>query len=256
MKLYSKILGEGAPLVILHGLFGMSDNWQTLGRKWAEDFEVHLLDMRNHGRSPHSPEFNYEEMSDDVLEYLDTHGLPSAHIIGHSMGGKIAMLFAVLHEDRVDKLVIADIAPKLYPPHHQDIIAALKNLDLTSMTNRKEAEEAFQITDPGTRQFLLKNLYWKEKSVLDWRFNLNIIADQINEVGERLPAQAMYHGPTIFVRGGKSGYITDEDMYEIEAHFPQAQLLTIDGAGHWLHAEKPQEFFDEVSGFLKGLSKE
>ena len=235
----------------MHGVFGMSDNWQTLGRQWSEKFQVHLLDMRNHGRSPHSDQFSYELMSDDLLEYLDDQKIESAHILGHSMGGKVAMLFAVLNEERVDRLVVADIAPRPYEPHHQEIIEALNALPLESITSRSEAEEMFAIENYGIRQFLLKNLYWKDKDRLDWRFNLPVIAREIEKVGEGLPPQAIFDGPALFIRGGNSNYIRDEDMDEIEMHFPSAQLSTIEGAGHWLHAEKPGEFYDAVTSFLE-----
>lgn len=251
MKLFSKIHGEGDPLIIMHGVFGMSDNWQTLGRKWSETYQVHLLDMRNHGRSPHSDEFSYELMSDDLLEYLDDHSIRKANILGHSMGGKVAMLFAVLNESRVNKLIVADIAPRPYEPHHQQIIAALESLPLDDITSRSEAEEQFAIDNYGIRQFLLKNLYWKEKNQLEWRFNLPVIAREIEKVGEGLAPQAIFNGPALFIRGGNSNYIRDEDLDEIEMHFPQAQLETIEGAGHWLHAEKPQEFYKRVSAFLE-----
>ncbi len=251
MKLYSNIMGEGAPLIIMHGVFGMGDNWQTLGRKWAEQYEVHLLDMRNHGRSPHSDDFSYELMSDDLLEYMETHDMETARILGHSMGGKVAMLFSVYNPEKVEKVVVADIAPKPYKPHHQNILEALQGLDLDNISSRSEADEQFAIKDEGTRQFLLKSLYWKEKGKLGWRFNLPVIAREIEKVGEPLPAQAIYYGPTLFVRGGNSWYIKDDDMEEIEAHFPEARLETIEGAGHWLHAEKPRQFFSVVDEFLK-----
>ena len=250
MRLFSKILGEGQPLIIMHGVFGMSDNWQTLGRRWSELFQVHLLDMRNHGRSPHSNDFSYDLMSDDLVEYMDQHDIESAHVLGHSMGGKVAMLFAVLNEDRVNKLVVADIAPRPYPPHHQQIIQALKSLPLSSLESRSEAEQQFAINDYGIRQFLLKNLYWEEKDKLAWRFNLPVIAREIDKVGEGLPPQAIFHGPVLFVRGGRSDYIRDEDMEEIESHFPDAQLATIADTGHWLHAEKPDEFYNTVTEYL------
>ncbi|MDZ7846576.1 MAG: alpha/beta fold hydrolase [Owenweeksia sp.] len=147
----------------MHGLFGMGDNWQTLGRKWGADYQVHLLDMRNHGRSPQSDDFSYEAMADDLLEYLDDHNLEKPYLLGHSMGGKVAMLFSVLHNTRVGKLVVADIAPKPYDPHHQEIVDALESLDLQQIDSRREAEEKFKIEDPGVRQFLLKSLYWEKK---------------------------------------------------------------------------------------------
>lgn len=250
MKLFSKILGEGKPLLILHGVFGSGDNWGTLGRKWSETYEVHLLDARNHGHSQHSDEFNYEAMADDLLEYMGDKNLAKAHILGHSMGGKVAMLFAVYHPEKVEKLIVADIAPKAYKPHHQEILAALQGLDLPNLQTRAEAEDAFAITEPGTRQFLLKSLFWKEKGKLAWRFNLPIIAEKISEVGEALPPPAIFYGQTLFVRGAKSRYILDADLENIEAHFPEMQLKTIQDAGHWLHAEKPTAFFETVNEFL------
>ena len=252
MKLYSKIMGEGEPLIIMHGVFGMGDNWQSLGRKWAQDFEVHLLDMRNHGKSPHAEEFSYELMSEDLLEYMDDRQMDKAFIIGHSMGGKTAMLFSVLNPDRVSKLIIADIAPKPYKPHHQEILEALNSLKLDEIKSRTEAEDQFsnKIQDLGTRQFLLKSLYWKEKGLLEWRFNLKVIEREIMKVGDGLVANAIFNGPGLFLRGGNSWYIKDEDEDQILEHFPQASLETIEGAGHWLHAEKPIEFFEIANGFL------
>lgn len=254
MKLFSKIMGQGEPLIIMHGVFGMSDNWQTLGRKWADNFEVHLLDMRNHGKSPHSEEFSYDIMSEDLIKYMDDNSIASAHILGHSMGGKVAMLFAVLNPDRVSKLIIADIAPKEYKPHHQEILEALNFLDLPKIKSRGEAEELFsaKIKDLGTRMFLLKSLYWKEKDLLDWRFNLKVIEREILNVGEGLASNAIFFGTCLFVRGGKSWYIKDEDEEQILEHFPSSSLATINGAGHWLHAEKPMEFFETVDEFLMG----
>ncbi len=251
MKLYSQISGEGTPLIIMHGVFGMGDNWQTLGRKWSKEYEVHLLDMRNHGRSPHSDVFSYEAMSDDLLEYMQEHNIEKANIIGHSMGGKVAMHFTTLNPHKVLKLVVADIGPKSYEPHHQQILEALTSLDLPNISSRGEAEEQFGIHDTGTKQFLLKSLYWKEKGELAWRFNLPVIAREIEKVGEALPPNAIYNGDVLFVRGGKSWYIKDEEWDAILGHFPDAKLETIEGAGHWLHAEKPKEFYATVSEFLE-----
>lgn len=252
MELYSRILGEGEPLIIMHGVFGMGDNWQTLGRGWSEKFEVHLMDMRNHGRSPHTDEFSYEAMADDIAQYMDNKGIAKANILGHSMGGKVGMLFSVYHPEKVIKLIVADIAPKAYEPHHQEIIAGLKSLNLKEIKSRGEAEKqlAEKIDEIGTRQFLLKSLYWKEKGLLDWRFNLRVIGNEINRVGESLADNAVFFGPCLFVRGGASWYIEDEDEELILEHFPEAGIETIDGAGHWLHAEKPKEFYSVVTEFL------
>lgn len=254
MQLFANVLGEGAEhLVIMHGLFGMSDNWQTLGKKWASHYTVHLLDMRNHGRSPHSEEFSYELMAEDLLEYLDAKNIESAHILGHSMGGKVAMLFAVLNPSRCSSLIVADIAPKAYEPHHQEVIEALEGLDLEAINSRREAQENFgPKLELGVRQFLLKSLYWEEKSKLNWRFNLPVIVREIQKVGEGLAANAYFDRPTLFLRGGDSWYIADSDQSEIESHFPQAEIVTIPKAGHWLHAQEPELFFEAVTEFLSG----
>ena len=197
-------------------------------------------------------EFSYELMSEDLLEYMDDRQMDKAFIIGHSMGGKTAMLFSVLNPDRVSKLIIADIAPKPYKPHHQEILEALNSLKLDEIKSRTEAEDQFsnKIQDLGTRQFLLKSLYWKEKGLLEWRFNLKVIEREIMKVGDGLVANAIFNGPCLFLRGGNSWYIKDEDEDQILEHFPQASLETIEGAGHWLHAEKPIEFFEIANGFL------
>lgn len=253
MALFCNETGSGFPLLIMHGLFGQSDNWVTLGRKYAGHFHVHMLDMPNHGRSPHYDDLSYPFMAEKVLEFMNERGLEQAHLIGHSMGGKIAMQLAVTQPGRVSKLVVADIGPKAYPVHHQTVILALQHIDTAALKNRGEAEETMIAygLDPGTRQFLLKNLYWKEPERLDWRFNLPVIAAQISEVGKPLAPDAHFNGPALFIRGGKSGYVQDEDMNGIRSHFPQAELQTVEGAGHWVHAEKPLDFYDKTLAFLK-----
>lgn len=251
--LYSKIIGKGQPFVILHGFLGMSDNWKTLGSKYAENgFEVHLVDQRNHGRSFHSPDFNYDFLASDLKAYVQHHQLDEIVLLGHSMGGKTAMQFACDHPQRVRKLLIADIAPKYYPAHHQQIIDGLKSLDFDEIASRGEADEklADYISDWGTRQFLLKNLYWAEKGRLALRFNLEVLSDKMEEVGENIGAGDHYDGPTLFLKGSRSEYVTVADLPEIKRHFPQAVLETIDKAGHWLHAENPQQFFDKTMRFL------
>ncbi|MDX5405308.1 MAG: alpha/beta fold hydrolase [Bacteroidota bacterium] len=254
MELFSRIIGEGQPLVILHGLFGMSDNWQTFGKAMADEgYEVHLIDQRNHGQSPNSEEHTYQSMADDLLEYCHAHQLVDIYLLGHSMGGKVAMLFSCLHPQMVEKLVVVDIAPKGYPVHHQEIIDALRTLDFDSLKSRSEADEVLKrsIDNFGVRQFLLKSLYWKEKGKLGLRFNLDVIERNIEMVGESLFDDAQYGGPTLFIRGELSGYIKDGDMDRIHQHFPEAILVTIKGAGHWVHAEKPQEFLQAARDFLR-----
>lgn len=252
MKLNSKIFGQGTPLIVMHGLFGMLDNWQSFARSWSDDYQVHILDLRNHGKSPHSDEFSYDVMSDDLLEYMQDHDIKKAHILGHSMGGKLAMLFAALNPDKVNKLIIADIAPKYYAPHHQEIISALRDLKLDEIKSRGQAQEEFgKGMDEGVKFFLLKSLYWQTKEKLAWRFNLEGIVNKIEEVGLALPELARFDGESLFIRGGKSNYISDQDQDDIAELFLNSSFETIPDAGHWLHAEKPKEFSDIVLKFLK-----
>lgn len=253
MELHSQILGSGKAFVILHGFLGMSDNWKTLGTRWSENgYEVHLLDQRNHGRSFHSDIFSYEAMSDDLKKYCDAHDLTEIILLGHSMGGKVAMQFAVNFPEMVSKLIIADIGPKAYPPHHQDILKALSQLDFTSIKSRGEAEDVLSgyIKDEGTRLFLLKNLYRKDKNQLGLRINLPVLSEKIEEVGKALPDDSTFNGDTLFLGGEKSGYIEPMDELLIKKHFPKAKIATITNAGHWLHAENPDEFYDNVKKFL------
>lgn len=252
--LYSKIEGTGKPLLILHGFLGMSDNWKTLGTQFADlGYQVHMLDLRNHGRSFHSDAFNYEVMMEDVVAYCKFHNLTSIAIIGHSMGGKIAMFLATNHPDLVDKLIVADIGPKYYKPHHQDILAGLNAVDFSVKLDRNQVEEVLTnyIPDFGTRQFLMKSLYWKELGQLAFRFNLDSFNANIEHVGSALPENQLFEKQTLFIRGGNSRYILDTDVEQIQKHFPQATLETIPNAGHWLHAENPQLFFEIVQQFLK-----
>lgn len=250
--LHSTVIGSGAPLLILHGYFGMSDNWKSLGMKYAEDFEVHLIDHRNHGRSFHSDEFDYEILVEDLHFYMQEKGLEKASIIGHSMGGKAGMLFAVTYPEMVDKLLVADIAPKEYAPHHQTILEGLGAVDFDIQKTRKQVEEllSLYLDDAGVRQFLLKNVYWKEKGQLAYRFNLQSLTDNNDEVGVALPSFTSFEGDTLFLRGGNSNYIQDEDEALIKAHFPNSDIKTIENAGHWLHAENATDFYAESRKFL------
>ena len=252
--LHSKIEGQGKPLLILHGFLGMSDNWKTLGIQYANlGFQVHMLDLRNHGRSFHSNEFNYQVMTNDVLEYCVEHNLENVAIIGHSMGGKVAMLFATTYPKKVDRLIVADIGPKYYSPHHQDILAGLNAVDFSKKPDRTQVDEILKtfIPDFGTRQFLMKSLYWEEPGQLAFRFNLPVFNAQIEQIGAELSSNAIFEKPTLFIRGGNSNYIKDEDFETIVSHFPSAEFQTIPNVGHWLHAENPTLFFEKTSVFLK-----
>ena len=251
-ELYFRALGKGQPLIILHGLLGTSDNWITLGKRYAEHFKVYILDLRNHGQSFHDDEFNYPVMAQDLLDFMNSHDIDQANIIGHSMGGKVAMTFAAEHPSRVDRLIIADIGPQAYPPHHETIFKGLFSLDLAKLESRKEADEKLSehIPDFGVRQFLLKNLARNADS-FEWKMNLEIIAKEIDRIGMGLSQNASYDGSTLFVRGGKSDYVKDSDMNLIHSIFKNCELKTIEGVGHWLHAEKPDAFYDLTLDYLQ-----
>jgi pimeloyl-ACP methyl ester carboxylesterase len=253
MILHGNIIGEGKPLFILHGFLGMGDNWKTLARQWAEvGYQVHLVDQRNHGRSFHSDAFSYELMAKDLLAYCEAHGLGQIDLLGHSMGGKTAMTFACTYPERLGKLVVADIAPRYYDPHHQHILKALQSLDFDTISSRQEADAvlADYIGEASTRQFLLKNLYREDKDRFALRINLEVLSTKVEEVGKPLPEHARFEGPVLFVRGERSNYILDSDKLLIKRHFPNGQIRTVSGAGHWLHAEKPAEFYQIVTEFL------
>ncbi|MBT8185763.1 MAG: alpha/beta fold hydrolase [Eudoraea sp.] len=253
MVLHSNIIGKGKPLIILHGFLGMSDNWKTLGNQYAQnEFEVHLVDQRNHGKSFWSPDFNYDLLAEDLSTYITAHNLSSVSLLGHSMGGKTAMQFACKYPDVVSKLLIADIAPKYYPPHHQDILNALTALPLERINSRSEADAMLSgsLPDSGIRQFLLKNLYWVEKGRLGFRCNLEILKAKMEEIGENIGSTDSFQGPTLFLRGDRSEYISLEDTDNIKRHFPKAEIASIENTGHWLHAENPKQFFDKSMTFF------
>jgi esterase len=254
MKLFYRKSGHGQPLIILHGLFGQSDNWNTLVKQFSENgFEVYAVDARNHGLSPHSDEWNYKVMSDDILELIKDNNLEDVIFLGHSMGGKVAMQFAIVHPQHLDKLIVVDIAPKYYPLHHQSVLAALQAVDFSVVKARREVEDVLSqyISDLGTKQFLLKNIYWKENGELAWRFNLNVMVQKIENIGEATVSDKICDVTTLFIRGEKSNYILEEDIDLIQEIFPRSILETITDAGHWVHAEQPKAFFECVMKFIK-----
>ncbi|MCR5887749.1 alpha/beta fold hydrolase [Hymenobacter sp. J193] len=254
LPLHYRELGAGRPLVILHGLFGTLDNWQTLARRWAEQFRVIVVDLRNHGRSPHAPEHSYSLMSQDVLALFDQLSLPAdTTLMGHSMGGKVAMRFALDYPERLGRLIVVDIAPRLSDMRHQDdILAGLNAVDLSAIQSRQQADDALalHIPQPGVRQFLLKNLYRREDNSFAWRQNLQALTAQMAAIGEEITDPDPFLKPALFIRGGKSDYISTEDkLYAIPALFPNSQVETVVDAGHWVHAEKPEEVFALVQAF-------
>lgn len=254
MELHYRTLGEGAPLLVLHGLFGYSDNWQTLGKQFSGHFKVYLIDLRNHGRSPHTPEFSYQLMTDDLLEFIERHQIQDAAILGHSMGGKVAMNFALQNPDKLSKLMVADIAPKPYPPHHDAILEGFHSINLDTLQNRQEADDqlAQKVSDVGTRMFLLKNLYRTDDNRFAWRLNLEAIEAHLASILGNIASDTPFTKPTLFLRGGNSRYIKPEqDLEQIKSLFPDAQLKTIENAGHWLHAEQPAEFYQVTMEFLQ-----
>lgn len=253
MKLNFKKIGTGQPLIVLHGLFGSLDNWMTLAKQWSEDYEVYVVDQRNHGQSPHSLEFSYELMASDLIELVQLEKINNPIILGHSMGGKTAMEFCMRYSELVKKLIVVDIAPVSYEVHHYAIIDSLKSVPLQKIDSRKKAEEYLvsKISEPGIRQFLLKNLYWKEKDQLAWRFNLNVLSEEIVPISNYDIQEGTFEKPTLFIKGANSDYILPEYGSRMSAKFPNYELEIIDGAGHWVHAEKMKQFSEIVLTFLQ-----
>ncbi len=238
-------------LIILHGLFGTLDNWHTLATSFSEHFTVWAIDQRNHGKSPHSSLFDYFIMSKDLADFMDQHSIEKANIIGHSMGGKTAMQFSFDYPAKIEKLIIADIAPRAYGASHNELIDALHSLDLSKITKRTDAEEMLSadIKSLGTRQFLLKNLT-REGDSYKWKMNLPAITKNYDAIIGNVEEDKTYSGETLFIRGGNSDYINAEDEVQIKRQFPNSHIVTIPGIGHWVHAEAPKEFYDEVVKFL------
>ena len=256
MTLHYRVLGEHSamdrpPIIILHGVFGTSDNWQTFGKTLSEHYQVFLVDQRNHGQSPHSQRFDYPAMADDLKEFIAEHALDHPIVMGHSMGGKTAMFFAVHYSELLSKLIVVDIAPRSYPVHHQSVLAGLEAVAIDNVQSRQEAEAYMKphVLDKGVRQFLLKNLK-RTDAGFAWKLNLPVIRDNIEAVGVAVPDRDAFPGATLFVRGEKSDYVREEDETLIKRIFPAARMVTISGAGHWIHAEQPEALLEVVTEFL------
>jgi pimeloyl-ACP methyl ester carboxylesterase len=253
MQLYYQTYGEGHPLIILHGLLGSLENWHSLSKVFGEFFKVFAVDQRNHGRSPHSDVLNYPVMAEDIRELMQEQNLSSAHLLGHSMGAKTAMQLAVTYPERVDTLVVVDMAPRAYPPHHREIFNALYSLNLKSFKTRKDIDKALtgKIPDFSTRQFLLKNLIPDESGGFRWRMNLDAIYQNYGELLKGIETNRKFEKPTLFIKGGNSPYIQDEDLWLIRKIFPRAEIRVVEGVGHWVHVEAPREFSKIVLDFLE-----
>ncbi|MBK7409473.1 MAG: alpha/beta fold hydrolase [Saprospirales bacterium] len=252
MELNHKVLGHGDPVIILHGLFGTLDNWQTVGRLLSEDYQVFLVDQRNHGRSPDIPEHTYEGMVNDLDYFMEFNWIHHTYLIGHSMGGKTAMQYALHHPDKVRKLVVIDIAPKAYAGGHEGIFEALRSLDLTQVKERGDAEAHLRkyIDSYGVLQFLLKNLSRGKDGTYSWKMNLPVLHEHYQDILGEVEGDTPYEGPTLFIRGSESPYIQDSDWPRILDFFPNAQLATVEGAGHWVHADAPEELLELLRTFL------
>ena len=258
MQLNYKSIGSGDPLVILHGLFGMLDNWQTLGKRFGESRMSVLVDQRNHGKSPHADEVDYPSLAADLEEFLEDNWMHEADVLGHSMGGKVAMQYALSFPDRVRKLVVVDMGVKQFPRGHDEIFAAMRSIPLTvaegeEPLSRTQIDEilAAKIAQPGVRMFLLKNLKRNKDQGYDWKMNLDALEAGYDNILAPLTGEP-WPGEALFIRGGSSGYINDEDWAGIQALFPNARLETIAGAGHWVHAEAPDEVYRLTEEFLEG----
>ena len=254
MKLFYRQFGEGQPVIILHGLFGLSDNWVSIGKRIATKFAVYLPDLRNHGQSSHSSTFNYPAMTDDLLEFIEEHNLTNPILTGHSMGGKVAMNFALDHPTMLAQLIVIDISPRRYPARsmHSDIINAMLSVNLSDVTSRNQVEALLQksLSDNRIRQFILKNLYYRAPHKLDWRPNLAAINDNLVEIFDGITTGRTFNKPATFIRGGLSDYITTDDEFLIRKMFPLAQIKTIPSATHWVHADAPMELCRLLSASL------
>lgn len=251
--LHSLILGSGERhLIVLHGFLGMGDNWKTHAKRWeAQGWCVHLIDQRNHGRSFWSTEFNYPILAEDLKIYLDHHQIQKCTLLGHSMGGKTAMFFAAQNPEYIQQLLVADIAPKTYASHHQQILNGLTSLDFSILQTRTAVDQALSdyVPEVGVRQFLLKNIYWVEKGQLGLRVNIDVLKGVGTIIGTGLEPHQQFDGPTLFLRGLQSGYIADEDRLTLHHHFPNNILKGIEKAGHWLHAENPTAFLEAIESW-------
>ncbi len=252
MKLNHKIHGSGPPFIILHGLFGMLDNWRTVAKLLEGKFQTILVDLRNHGKSPHSEEMNYKVMADDILELINALKIQSAILMGHSMGGKVAMQFAFDHPDKIEKLIVVDISTKKYNDHHDQVIEAIESIDPAKLQDRSDAENSFRKylnDDEATIKFLLKNLGRLPEGRFSWKANMPVLIRRYDSLLEGVDSDVPFTKPVLFIRGENSDSIKDGDKMEIKRLFPESQIVTIKGAGHWVHADQPKAITGTILTF-------
>ncbi|HLW20403.1 MAG TPA: alpha/beta fold hydrolase [Cyclobacteriaceae bacterium] len=252
MKLHFKKSGQGEPLIILHGLFGSADNWLSIAKGLENDYTLFLVDQRNHGDSGHSDQWDYQSMADDLKEFMEEQGIEKTHLLGHSMGGKTAMTFALQHPDKVNRLIVVDIAPRFYKVHHQSILDGLNAINMDELKSRKEADDILSQyeEEKGTRQFLLKSLGRNDEGKFIWKINLPIITARIENISQAIESHDSFDHPTLFIAGANSRYIQDKDKADIEKLFPNSNIIKIKNAGHWIHAEQPEAVIRTVQAFL------
>jgi len=252
MNLHFEAVGAGPPFIILHGLLGSADNWRSMSRRLGAHYKVFALDLRNHGRSPHSDIFDYDVMVADLREFMEQQALRRIMLLGHSIGGKVAMQFALDHFEQVSRLVIVDIVPKPYELSQRYILEVLLSLDLTRCKSFADVDAALtaKISDKSLRQFLLKNLARDEDGRLRWKIHLAAIDHNYDKLGRGVASARTFDKPTLFIRAGRSNYIEDDDARLIRQMFPQAEIVTLPEAGHWVHVDAPEKFLQTVLNFL------
>lgn len=260
VELNHRITGEGAPLILLHGLFGSLENLGGIARRLQDEWQVHALDERNHGSSPHTDTMDYPSMAEDVIAYMDAQGIDKACLLGHSMGGKVAMQVALKAPERVEKVIVADIAPVNYKPRHDAILEGLTSTDLAAVKSRQDAEKhlAEFVDTPSIRQFLLKNLVRVPREeqtsggpVFRWRMNLPVINSLYANLARAPEGDGPFNGPVLFIKGADSAYIQEKHREQIQRLFPEAELRIIRDTGHWLHVDKADTFIALCRRFLK-----
>jgi len=250
MSLHYQSFGQGQPLILLHGLFGSADNWGAIAKHFAQHYQVISVDLRNHGRSPHHASQSYADMADDLIRLCDSLTIDKIHLLGHSMGGKVAMQFATQFPSRMGKLIVVDMAIRAYDDAHTHLIEAMLAVNLPSMRTRNEIDQALSSTidEKVVRQFLLMNLV-KSGEGYQWRINLTALKENYPALQQAVCASTQYDKPSLFIHGKRSDYVQDDDIAQIKTHFTTAQFSSLPTA-HWVHAEQPQAFIEVVVQFL------